>query len=153
MTEKTDTISLTMSRYLPAPPDEVFDAYTDREKQLIWFSILDETPGVVRIDVDLRVGGKQKAVWGPSEDELFWEEQTFLVIDRPHRLVTTSTGGSPDGQSMTTDIEVTFEPQGEGTLMTVVQSGFPDTGIRDFFESEAWVGAFDRIEAYLKSVA
>jgi uncharacterized protein YndB with AHSA1/START domain len=149
MTETTDTISLTMSRYLPATPDEVFDAYTDQEKQTIWFSILDETPGVVRIDVDLRVGGQQKAVWGPSEDELYWENQTFKVIDRPNRLVSTSTGGTPDGQSMTTEIEVTFEPQGEGTLVTVVQSGFPDTDSRDFFESMVWVGAFDRIEAFL----
>jgi uncharacterized protein YndB with AHSA1/START domain len=145
----TETISLTLSRYLPATPDEVFDAYTDAEKQKIWFSILDETPGVVRIDVDLRVGGVQKAVWGPSEDQLFWEDQTFRVIDRPNRLVTTSVGGTPDGMTMTTEVEVTFEPQGEGTLMTVVQSGFPDTDTRDFFQSMAWVGAFDRIEAFL----
>ncbi|GIE29491.1 hypothetical protein Ait01nite_025360 [Actinoplanes italicus] len=36
---------------------------------------------------------------------LFRETQTFLEIDRPHRLVTESVGVSPDGQSMTTRIE------------------------------------------------
>ena len=149
MTNDTATHTLTMSRFLPATPDEVFDAYTDAEKQKIWFSILEEEPGIVEIEVDLRVGGQQTAVWGPSRDELFRETQVFRVIDRPNRLVTTSTGSSPDGQTMTTEIEVTFAAQDGGTLMSVVQTGFPTAELRDFFSQYAWVGAFDRIEAYL----
>jgi uncharacterized protein YndB with AHSA1/START domain len=146
---QTDTLSLTASRYLPASPDEVFDAYTDAEKQKIWFSILDTEPGIVEIEVDLRVGGTQTAAWGPSRDQLFRETQVFSVVDRPHQLVSTSTGSTPDGLEMTTHIEVTFERQGDGTLMTAVQSGFPSVEVRDYFGQHAWVGAFDRIEAYL----
>jgi len=149
MTNDTATHTLQMSRFLPATPDEVFDAYTDAEKQKIWFSILETEPGIVEIEVDLRVGGQQTAVWGPSRDELFRETQIFRVIDRPNRLVTTSTGSSPDGQTMTTEIEVTFAAQDDGTLMSVVQTGFPTAELRDFFSTYAWVGAFDRIEAYL----
>ena len=145
------TLELRTSRILPATPEQVFDAYTDAEKQKIWFSILDEKPGIVEIEVDLRVGGRQTAVWGPSPDQLFRETQTFLEIDRPHRLVTESTGSTPDGMEMTTRIEITFEEKDGGTLMTVVQSGFPVPEIRDFFTSEVWVGALDRIEAYLKT--
>ena len=145
------TLDMRMTRHLPATPDQVFDAYTDAEKQKIWFSILDEKPGIVEIEVDLRVGGRQTAVWGPSPDQLFRETQTFLEIDRPHRLVTESTGSTPDGMEMTTRIEITFEEKDGGTLMTVVQSGFPVPEIRDFFTSEVWVGALDRIEAFLKA--
>ncbi len=116
---------------------------------MVWFSILDERPGIVEIEVDLRVGGRQTAVWGPDPDTLFRETQTFLEIDRPHRLVTESQGSSPDGMTMTTRIEITFEAQDGGTLMTVVQSGFPVPEVRDFFVAEVWAGAFDRIEAYL----
>jgi len=145
----SDTFELRMTRLLPATPEQVFDAYTDAEKQKVWFSILDEEPGVVEIEVDLRVGGEQTAVWGPSRDELFRETQVFRVIDRPRRLVTTSTGSDPSGAVMVTEVEVTFEEQGGGTLMSVVQSGFPDAATRDFFQTMAWVGAFDRIEAYL----
>jgi uncharacterized protein YndB with AHSA1/START domain len=148
-TTTTDALDLRVSRRLPAPPEEVFDAYTDAEKQKIWFSLLDETPGIVEIEVDLRVGGIQTAVWGPSRDELFTEVQTFLEIDRPHRLVTSSTGSTPDGMSMTTRIEITFADDGDGTLMSVHQSGFPTPEIRDFFGTHAWVGALDRVEAYL----
>jgi len=144
-----ETYDLTISRLLPATPEEVFDAYTDAEKQKIWFSILDESPGIVEIEVDLRVGGEQTAVWGPNRDELFRETQVFRVIDRPNRLVTTSTGSSPDGATMQTEIDVTFEAAEGGTLMTVFQSGFPTVEMRDFFATYAMVGAFDRIEAYL----
>ncbi|WP_034620691.1 SRPBCC domain-containing protein [Cellulomonas sp. URHE0023] len=148
------TIELRLTRVLPATPAEVFDAYTDAEKQKIWFSILDETPGIVEIETDLRVGGVQTAVWGPDRDNLFRETQTFVVIDRPAadgvgRLVTESTGSSPDGMTMSTHIDITFEPVDGGTLMTVVQSGFPSVEVRDFFASMAWIGAFDRIAAFL----
>lgn len=142
------TYDLTMTRVIPASPDEVFDAYTDAEKQKVWFSLLSDEPGIVEIDVDLRVGGVQHAKWGPSADQLFWEDQTFLEIDRPHRLVTSSTGGTPDGDTMTTRIEITFEDADGGTLMTVNQSGFPTEEMRDFFTTYAWVGAFDRIAAF-----
>ncbi|WBC16614.1 SRPBCC domain-containing protein [Micromonospora sp. WMMA1998] len=143
------TLDMRMTRQLPGTPEDAFDAYTDAEKQKIWFSILDEEPGIVEIEVDLRVGGQQTAVWGPSPEMLFRETQTFLEIDRPHRLVTESTGSSPDGTTMTTRIEVTFEAHDGGTLMTVVQSGFPTPELRDFFVGEVMPGAFDRIEAYL----
>jgi uncharacterized protein YndB with AHSA1/START domain len=149
--DETDTIDLRMTRLLPATPHQVFDAYTDAEKQKIWFSILDTSPGIVEIEVDLRVGGMQTAVWGPDRDSLFRETQTFLVIDRPHRLVTESTGSSPDGMTMTTRIEMTFEARGGATLVTVVQSGFPSVELRDFFNEHAWVGAFDRIAALLEA--
>ena len=145
----SETIGLRMTRQLPATPEEVFDAYTDAEQQKIWFSILDEEPGIVEIEVDLRVGGTQVAVWGPNRDTLFREEQTFVEIDRPHRLVTESTGNDPSGQTMTTHVVVTFEPHDGGTLVTVEQTGFPTPEMRDFFETMAWVGAFDRIEAFL----
>ena len=148
-THDTETIEMRMTRVIPANPEAVFDAYTDAEKQKAWFTILDERPGIVEITTDLRVGGVQTAVWGPDDETLFRETQTFLEIERPHRLVTESTGSSPDGMTMTTRIEITFTAQGSGTLVSVVQSGFPVPEVRDFFQTEVWIGAFDRIEAFV----
>ena len=149
----SDPISLTMTRVIPATPDEVFDAYTDAEKQKVWFTLLSDEPGIVEIETDLRVGGVQTATWGPNRDELITEEQTFEVIDRPRRLVTTSRGSDPSGSTMETTIEVTFEEAPGGTLMTVVQSGFPSVEMRDFFSTYVMVGAFDRIVAYFERVS
>jgi uncharacterized protein YndB with AHSA1/START domain len=153
MTDETEPIALTVTRLLPATPDDVFDAYTDAKKQTIWFGLLSTDPGIVEIEVDLRVGGVQTSTWGPNRDQLFHETQVFTVVDRSHRLATTSTGGGPDGQAMKTDVDLTFEEQDGGTLVTVVQSGFPSTEMRDFFSTQVWPGAFDRIEAYLTRTA
>ena len=47
-------------------------------------------------------------------------------------------------------ITAIFEAVGDDTLMTVAQTGFPSEEMRDFFTTYAWVGAFDRIAAYLE---
>ena len=91
------------------------------------------------------------SAWGFSPDEMFRETNVFSVVDRPHRLVSRSIGSTPDGQSVETDVEITFEAQDGKTLMTVVQTGFPDEEMRDFFQDTGWQGAFDRIEAYFAS--
>jgi len=138
---------LRVERLIDASPEEVFDAYTDPEAQKIWFTILDEGM-MVENEVDLRVGGTWVSAWGFSPDEMFRETQTFEVIDRPHRLVTKSTGSSPDGSSLDTHIEITFREEGGKTLMSVSQTGFPTEDMRDFFADTAWIGFFDRFNAY-----
>ncbi|HEY6629232.1 MAG TPA: SRPBCC domain-containing protein [Acidimicrobiia bacterium] len=139
---------LRVERLIAATPEEVFDAYTDPVAQQAWFTILDPEM-IVENEVDLRVGGKWVSVWGFSPDQMFRETNVFEVVDRPNRLVSTSSGSSPDGMTLETHVEITFEEQNGKTLMTVIQSGFPDEETRDFFASMAWIGAFDRLEAYL----
>jgi uncharacterized protein YndB with AHSA1/START domain len=80
---------------------------------------------------------------------MFHETQTFEVVDRPHRLVSRSTGSDSEGHSLETHVEVTFQDEGGKTLMTIAQTGFPDETTRDFFARTAWEGFFDRISAYL----
>jgi uncharacterized protein YndB with AHSA1/START domain len=138
-----------MSRIIPATPEEVFDAYTDPEKQKIWFNIIGE-PGIVEAEADLRVGGYITNVWGKNPDELFRETNTIRVFDRPNHLATSSSGSDPTGQTMDTEVDIKFEAVEGGTLMTVVQSGFPTEDVRDFFSAYAWVGAFDRITKFLE---
>ena len=138
---------LRVERLIDATPEEVFDAYTDPEAQKVWYSIMDEGM-IVENDVDLRVGGKWVSAWGFSRDEMFRETNVFEVIDRPHRLISRSTGSSPDGRSVDTHVEVTFRDEGGKTLVTIVQTGFPDEEMRDFFADSAWNGAFDRLNAY-----
>ena len=141
------TYELRVERLIAATPDEVFEAYTNPEAMKIWFQLLGE-PMIVENEVDLRVGGKWVSAWGFTPDQLFRETNVFEVVDRPHRLVSTSTGSTPDGLTLDTDVEVTFQEQDGKTLMTVVQRGFPDEDMRDFFATQAWIGAFDRLEAY-----
>jgi uncharacterized protein YndB with AHSA1/START domain len=142
---------LTVERLLDVTPEQAYDAYLDPEAAKVWFTILD--PGmIVEIDADVRVGGEWSATWGFSPDEMFWEKQTLLVLDRPNRIVATSAGGSPDGSELVTEVTVTFEAHDGKTLMKVHQTGFPDDATRDFFSDQAWNGFFERFAAYLDSI-
>ena len=141
------TYELRVERLIAATPEEVFEAYTNPEAMKIWFQLLGE-PMIVENEVDLRVGGKWVSAWGFTPDQLFRETNVFEVVDRPHRLVSKSTGSTPDGLTLDTDVEVTFQEQDGKTLMTVVQRGFPEEEMKDFFATQAWIGAFDRLEAY-----
>ena len=53
--EALDT-TLTITRHLPAPPEDVFDAWTKPDVISQWLCPFDTK--VVRADLDVRVGGK-----------------------------------------------------------------------------------------------
>jgi uncharacterized protein YndB with AHSA1/START domain len=66
----------------------------------------------------------------------------FQVVDRPRRLVYRSTMTMPDGSSVDTSVEVTFQETSGGTHMTIVQSGFPTTELWDEFQ-DGWPSILD----------
>ena len=73
-----------LQRWFEAPPDVVFDAYTDPDAQralraggLDW---------VVESECDLRVGGEWIIRFGPSSAP-YVERNVFHTVERPHRLV------------------------------------------------------------------
>ena len=146
------TYDLKVERLIDATPAEVFEAYTNPEAQKIWFTILNPDM-IVENAVDLRVGGEWMVTWGFSHDEMFRETNVFEVVDRPHRLVSKSSYTAPDGSILETDVEITFRDEAGKTLMTVVQRGFVDEGMRDFVVNKAWIGAFDRLNAYFAATA
>lgn len=153
MSETATTHDLRIERLIPATPDEVFDAYTDPAKIRAWFDILDDNAEFTEITGgDVVVGGVQTNVWGPRADWLYRETNTYLEVDRPHRLLISSVGSAPEmpGVELTTQIEILFENAPGGTLMKVHQTGIPDADLRDFFLATAWPGAFDRIVAFFE---
>lgn len=145
---------LKVSRVLDATAEEVFDAFTSAEAQRIWFRGPEQDmSSVVEIECDPRVGGKWDQVWGPNPQELYREYCVFTAVDRPHRLALTSHFIGPDGATVDTEVDVTFEEVDGKTKLTVVQTGIPTTELRDFLSTMAWQGAFDRIEWYVTDYA
>jgi len=154
--EANGPIGLTMQRELPGTPEEVFDAFTDPAKQRIWLSALGPEEGAVETTVDLRVGGSWEARFRPNPQTLVHDVHTYREIDRPHRIVTDLVGGSTiEGQPMPpleSHIVMTFEAIAGGTLVTVEQSGFPATELRDFFANVAWPDGLARLGAFVGSL-
>ncbi|MBW9111392.1 SRPBCC family protein [Microbacterium ureisolvens] len=152
LTESREELRLQLRRELHATEEEVFDALVNPDKQAVWLSP-PGAGGAVETTVDLRVGGAWEARFRPNHLTEVHDVQTYVVIDRPHRLVTDLVSESVvEGQSMPplhSRVDITLEPTVWGTLMTVEQSGFPDVEIRDFFETVVWPAGLDRIESFL----
>ena len=140
---------LTVERVFDASAEEVFDAFTSTEAQRVWLRDAGDPDAIVETECDPRVGGRWVTAWGPSRDELYRETNVFEVVDRPRRLVMATTSSTPDGFTLETRTEVTFEEQDGRTRLTVVQSGFPTAELRDYFQTTAWPGALEALHAYV----
>jgi uncharacterized protein YndB with AHSA1/START domain len=130
------THDLRVERVLDAAPEAVFDAFTDPDAQQEMYA--DAPDWAVRSECDLRVGGRWTIEFGPPGSRPSREACVFEVVERPGRLEYRSTMTMPDGSSIDTRTQVTFEATVTGqTRLTVVQSGFGSTGARDQF-AEGW---------------
>ncbi len=144
------TYELTVQRVLDAPPAAVFEAFTDEEAMREWYRGPDDPPdAIVEVTCDPRVGGRGSPRGVTARDGLPRDQRvhrrrpaTTARHDVEHR--------PPDGRTLDTEVEITFEEYGDGTRVTVVQRGFPDAEVRDYFATYAWAVAFDRIAHYLE---
>ena len=138
------TDELRIDRLIDAPPEVVFDTFTADDGRLVFYG--DDAPGwIVESQCDQRVGGVWTVAFGPSRRRLYRHRHVFEVIDRPRLIVLATTERRPDGSSFDFSMEFIFEAQGDRTLMTIVQSGFPTDELRDEHGRGAPAG-FARLE-------
>lgn len=136
--------ALRLERLIDAPPAVVFAAFTSHEGQVAFYGT-DEPGWIVDSRCDLRVGGRWTVTFGPSADELYEHRSVFEAIDPPRRIVLATTEVRPDRPTFTFAVEFTFEAREGGTLMAMIQSGFPDAGLREE-HGRGVPRAFDRLE-------
>lgn len=142
-------MNLRFERRLKAPPERVFDAFTDPAGQREFYGT-DEPGWIVESTCDLRVGGVWSVRFGPAPDRLYHHRHVFEAIERPRRVLMACTETRLDGSSFETTIEFTFEPRDGGTLMTMRHSGFPTEELRDE-HTRGLPNAFDRFERLLEA--
>jgi uncharacterized protein YndB with AHSA1/START domain len=131
---------LRLERVYDAAPEVVFDAFIDPDVQKELYA--DAPDWIVEAECDLRVGGRWTIAFGPPGGVPARESNQFEVVDRPRRLVYASTMTMPDGSSIGTGMEVTFEDEDGRTRLTIVQRGFPTPQLRDEF-SDGWPSILD----------
>ena len=131
---------LRLERLYDAAPEVVFDAFTDPDAQQELYA--DAPDWIVEAECDLRVGGRWTIAFGPPGGTPARETNVFEVVDRPRRLVFASTMTMPDGSSVDTRMQVTFQAEGGRTRLTILQRGFPTPGLRDEFAG-GWAGILD----------
>jgi uncharacterized protein YndB with AHSA1/START domain len=131
---------LRLERVYATDPETVFDAFTDPDAQKELYA--DAPDWIAEADCDLRVGGRWTVTFGPPGATPARESNVFQVVDRPRRLVYASTMTMPDGSTIDTGMEVTFQPEDGGTRLTIIQRGFPTARLRDEFEG-GWASILD----------
>ena len=126
---------LRLERLYDAPPEVVFDAFTDPATQVELHGLDQRGWKIHRAETDLRVGGTATYVMGPEGEEPDTETRVFTVIDRPHRIVFTHSMqiAEWDGRRVDTEMTITFEDRDGKTLLTMVQTGFEREQDRDDF--------------------
>lgn len=137
-------------RFVPAPPERIFEAWTTPEQLLHWWgpswNTLDEC------EVDLRVGGRQRFVSSNADGREFRFHGEFTEVEPGRRLVTTWVfEGSPAHESLNA---IDFEPAEGGTLV-VGEVRLPSVEARDAqVTNERMIlgmnETYDRLEAYLE---
>jgi uncharacterized protein YndB with AHSA1/START domain len=100
---------------IAAEPEVVFDYFTEPDALVQWMGD--------RAVLDPRPGGEFTLYFGDKA-----VEGRYVVVDRPLRLVITwGRRGSRTFPPGTSTLEVTFSRQGEGTRVSIVHHGLPDT--------------------------
>ena len=114
MSSQIETIELSFERTIAAPPAEVFDAWLNPK--------IPGNPWNMA----------EKLLLNPEVDGFFYwlikgnsHYGRFTEMQRPSRMQHTWMSRSTVGEETT--VTLTFKKQGDGTLMTLVHTGIPDT--------------------------
>lgn len=152
----TPTRQLVIERTLKTSPEHVFDAFTDPAQLTQWW--WPNGFSCPAAEVDLRVGGTYRLamLWPdaiPTEHQFSHHMGgEYFEIDRPRHLVMSGRARNDEqGEIFATLIDVTFEPTGDGTLLTMRQSYFEPMPPAEALAGaeQGWTEQIDKLERLL----
>ncbi|MCW5750733.1 MAG: SRPBCC domain-containing protein [Alphaproteobacteria bacterium] len=140
-TEKTRP-SLTLRRRYVAPPEKVFQAFTDPLMLVGWLGGGDVTPELA--ETDPRPGGRYRIVMHGAAGERHEVGGVYREVLPGRRLVFTWAWiSTPERQSL---VSVDFMPDGTGTILTLTHEQFFDEAARDRHHV-GWTSSLDKLQA------
>lgn len=132
---------LNIERLIAAPPEKLFELWTDPAKLVQWWG--PEGTNVPEHALDVRPGGKWRTVMRLANGERYTVSGVYRVIDPPRRLV--FTWGWDDDKGMRgheTEVTVLFHPAPGGTRLALTQRAFESADARDR-HGIGWKSSFD----------
>lgn len=132
--------TITISRTVAAPPERAYAAWIEPEQLATWWwpHLPDTT-----YEVDARPGGSYRI---DSPTAGIRVEGTFTEVEPARRLVYTWLWSSGrDGDVPEDVVEVTFEPNGTGTVVTVRHTSVED--ITQGGAEQGWNDVMNRLAA------
>ncbi|MCW5696724.1 MAG: SRPBCC domain-containing protein [Bauldia sp.] len=139
--------TLVLERLLPAPPPDVFAAFTDPETLLEWWG--PEGATVPESEFDIRPGGRWRTVLQTPDGAANTVSGVYRTIAPPGHLAFTWAWHGPDGgRGHETEVDITFEAAGRGTLMRLVQKLF-DSPEATALHNAGWASSLNDLERLL----
>lgn len=129
MTLKTEGDKhVVVTRRFAASPEEVYRAHTEPSMIQKWLLGPDGWSMPVCLS-DPRAGGKIRYEWADGKGNGFSLTGEYVTLEPFHRIVHVERMHLPD-PTPENHVETTFEPDGNGTLMTIRMT-LPDAKTRD----------------------
>jgi glutathione S-transferase len=138
--------SLVITRHFKAPPERVFAAFTQRPLMQGWYG--PQAMTVPQCEVDARVGGKYRVEMHAASGSVNVVTGEFKEIDAPRKLVFSWGWLNGAGRNPETLVTLTFKPSGDGTELTLVQTGFLKEEFREGHR-DGWTSSLDGLEEAL----
>jgi len=136
--------SLALKRRLNAPPEKVYEAWTQPEKMIRWWGVTGHHRTPIA-ETDLRVGGRFRVQFWTPDDEHHSVSGVYREIVPSSRLVFSwAWQSTPERESQVT---VDLKPDNDGTILTLTHEQFFSEKARDDHRG-GWIMALDRLEAY-----
>jgi len=146
--ETPSDTEIVITRFVEAPGEQVFDAWTKPEHVTQW--MLGPAGWTMPVcDIDLRPGGAWRFVWRSPEGTELDMTGEYREVSRPDRLVSTERWGDPWPETLQT-IDFREDDHGTTIVCTVL---YPTRGARDAAldtgMKEGMDQSFDRLTALL----
>jgi uncharacterized protein YndB with AHSA1/START domain len=138
---------LNLVRNYPVAPEKVWRAWTDAQALKQWWG---PGPGesVAVAELDVRVGGRYRIVFGGPQGTAHEVQGTYLEVVPNRKLVFTWTwpNSTPERESLVT---ITFRAAGNGTELDFRHEQLFDDRVRDDHK-RGWTGSLDKLEKFLQ---
>ncbi len=135
MANLADSIALNLSRFISAPPQKVFLAFTDADMLRQWWG--PETHSCPFAELDPRPGGKWRTCMRSPEGNDNWVQGEYQEVSPPSRLVFTwawEEDGAPGHETLVT---IDFVEKDGGTEILFTHAGFENDEQRDM-HNQGW---------------
>jgi uncharacterized protein YndB with AHSA1/START domain len=142
-----DRPSLTLTREYGAPPERVWQAWTDPQALKQWWAPAPGEP-VSLIEVDVRVGGRFRIRFGGPDGNANECAGEYREVVRNRKLVFTWCWPRTTPERVS-QVTISFSPKGAGTELVFKHERFFDEKARDDHQ-RGWTRLLDKLDGFLK---
>ncbi len=139
----SDGTVLQLERLIAAPPERVFEYWTDPDLLVRWFG--PEGYDIPVHSQDATPGGRWRTTMRATDGRQLTVSGVYRAVEPPHRLVFTWGWDEEDGvRGPETEVTVTFEPTPGGTRLVLQQQTFEAKESRDNHRA-GWSPSLERL--------